>query len=118
MEVARVFLRLLMVGDTESQVNEVIIVEATHLPMAGEKWPKNLPLKGIPSNEFLVSKKITYNRKGIPVTNLKCKWPSSIKGDWEILIEHSSKMINREEHLKKMNTQNQIKSNKLARKLA
>jgi hypothetical protein len=27
-------------------------------------------------------------------------------------------MINREEHLKKMNTQNQIKSNKLARKLA
>jgi hypothetical protein len=56
------------------KVNEAMIAKATHLSMVGEKWSKNCLVKNIPWNEFLVSRKATYNPKGMHVTNLKNKW--------------------------------------------
>jgi hypothetical protein len=52
-------------------VNEALIAEATHLPITRENWSNNCMVKNIPWNEFLISKKMAYNPKGMPIFQLK-----------------------------------------------
>jgi hypothetical protein len=108
--------KLARVGDIEILVDETLITEATRLPVVGEKWSKNFPVRDIRWGEFLVSKKVTYNPKGMHVTLLKNKWLDLT------LIDPSHnptvKAIDHKGNLKDLGKQNQFKSKQLARKLA
>lgn len=62
------------VWDIEMPVDEDIIAEATHFPLEGEFWSKITQVKDIPWSKFLISPKMTYNMKGMHITQIKKKW--------------------------------------------
>lgn len=60
--------------DVEIIVNKYFIAKATYFPTEGMRLSKDYLTKNIPWEKFLISKKNSYNVKGMIINLLKRKW--------------------------------------------